>query len=77
MAKIETKTVRKLNERRGVYEDVEVEVRPTKTVNRLCERRGQYVDFEVELTDAEIAALEKPTKKPAKKKAKKKAAKKK
>jgi len=74
------KIVRQLNERKGVYEDVEVEDRPTKLVKgQFNELRGIYEDVEVPLTDQEIleAKLVEKPKKVAKKKAKKKVSKKK
>lgn len=69
------KTVRMFVEHKGVYEDVEVEDRPTKLVKgKFNELKGIYEDIEVPLTDQEIleAALAKQPKKKVKKKAKKK-----
>ena len=69
------KTVRMFVEHKGIYEDVEVEDRPTKLVKgAFNELKGIYEDIEVPLTDQEIleAALAKQPKKKVKKKAKKK-----
>jgi hypothetical protein len=71
------KTVRMFVEHKGIYEDVEVEDRPTRLVeNQFNESKGIYEDIEVPLTDEEILAIGLKAAKP-KKKAKKKVSKKK
>lgn len=65
------KMVRQFIEHKGVYEEVEVEDRPTKLVKgQFNELKGIYEDVEVPMTDQEILEAklaEKPKKKARKK----------